>query len=52
MPILEQALPGTGSNQDHRVFSDFFANNHIVQNVAVVQPKNLLILLEYKISIK
>jgi hypothetical protein len=43
MPILEQALPGTGSNKDHRVFSDFFANNHIIQNVAIVQPKNLLI---------
>ncbi len=43
MPITEQALPGTGINRDHRVFSDFFANNHIIQNVAVVQPKNLLI---------
>ena len=43
MPILQQALPGTGSNSDHRVFSDFFANNHIIQTVAVVQPKNLLI---------
>jgi hypothetical protein len=43
MPILEQALPGTASSGDHRVFSDFFANNNIVQNVAVAQPKNLLI---------
>jgi hypothetical protein len=43
MPILEQALAGTGSNGDHRVFSDFFANNNIIQNVAIVQPKNLLI---------
>lgn len=43
MTIKEQALPGTGINSDHRVFSDFFANNHIVQNVAIVQPKNLLI---------
>ena len=43
MPILEQALPWTASNGDHRVFSDFFANNNIVQNVAVAQPKNLLI---------
>lgn len=42
MPITEQALPGTGST-DHRVFSDFFANNYVVQNVAIVQPKNLLI---------
>jgi hypothetical protein len=43
MTIKEQALPGTGINADHRVFSDFFANNYIIQNVAVVQPKNLLI---------
>lgn len=43
MTLIEQALPGTASSNDHRVFSDFFANNHIVQNVAVVQPKNLLI---------
>lgn len=43
MPINEQALPGTGINGDHRVFSDFFADNNIVQQVAVVQPKNLLI---------
>lgn len=44
MPLIEQALPaGEGSNGDHRVFSDFFANNHIIQNVAIVQPKNLLI---------
>lgn len=43
MPINEQALPGTGINGDHRVFSDFFAENNIVQQVAIVQPKNLLI---------
>lgn len=42
MALTEQALPA-GTNGDHRVFSDFFANNHIVQNVAIVQPKNLLI---------
>jgi len=43
MPINEQALPGTGSNGDHRVFSDFFSENNIIQQVAVVHPKNLLI---------
>lgn len=43
MPINEQALPGTGINGDHRVFSDFFSENNIIQQVAVVQPKNLLI---------
>ena len=42
MPINEQALPGTGSNGDHRVFSDFFSENNIIQQVAVVHPKNLL----------
>lgn len=38
-----QALPGTGANREHRVFSDFFANNHIIQQVAIVQPKNLIV---------
>jgi hypothetical protein len=38
-----QNLPGTGNNADHRVYSNFFADNDIIQNVAVVQPKNLLI---------
>jgi hypothetical protein len=38
-----QNLPGTGFNADHRVYSNFFADNHIIQNVSIVQPKNLLI---------
>lgn len=37
-----QALP-SGFNADHRTYSNFFADNHIIQNVAIVQPKNLLI---------
>jgi len=43
MPIDNQQLPGTGFNADHRVFSNFFADNQIIQNVSIVQPKNLLI---------
>jgi hypothetical protein len=43
MGIDIQNLPGTGFNGDHRVYSNFFADNHIIQNVAIVQPKNLLI---------
>jgi hypothetical protein len=38
-----QNLPGTGANADHRVYSNFFSDNDIIQNVAIVQPKNLLI---------
>jgi hypothetical protein len=38
-----QGLPGTGFSAEHRVYSNFFADNHIVQNVAIVQPKNLII---------
>lgn len=38
-----QNLPGTGSNGEHRVYSNFFSDNDIIQNVAIVQPKNLLI---------
>jgi hypothetical protein len=38
-----QANPGTGNNADHRVYSNFFADNDIIQNVSIVQPKNLLI---------
>jgi|TARA_R110001583_G_scaffold16234_17_gene66330 hypothetical protein len=41
--LTDQALPGSGLNGDHRVFSSFFSDNNIVQQVAVVQPKNLLI---------
>lgn len=43
MGIDTQNLPGTGFNAEHRVYSNFFADNHIIQNVAIVQPKNLLI---------
>lgn len=43
MPIDFQNLPGTGNNADHRVYSNFFDDNHIIQNVSIVQPKNLLI---------
>ena len=38
-----QALPGTALNGDHRVFSNFFSDNHIIQQVAIVHPKSLLI---------
>ena len=38
-----QALPGAAGNGEHRVFSNFFSDHSIVQNVAIVQPKNLLI---------
>lgn len=36
------ALPG-GINGDHRVYSNFFSDRHVIQQVAMVQPKNLLI---------
>ena len=39
----EQNLPGTADNGDHVVFSSFFSDNHVVQQTAIVQPKNLLI---------
>ena len=38
-----QNLPGTGFNGDHRVYSNFFDDNSIIQQVCTVQPKNLLI---------
>lgn len=43
MGLDTQNLPGTGFNADHRVYSNFFADHHIIQNVSIVQPKNLLI---------
>lgn len=43
MPLDIQNLPGTGSSNSHRVYSNFFSDNHIIQNVSIVQPKNLLI---------
>lgn len=38
-----QNLPGTGINASHRVYSNYFADNYIIQNTCLVQPKNLLI---------
>lgn len=38
-----QGLPGTGLNGDHRVYSNFFSDNYIIQQVCIVQPKNLVI---------
>ena len=38
-----QNLPGTGINGEHRVYSNFYSDNNIIQHVAIVQPKNLLI---------
>jgi hypothetical protein len=43
MPIDTQNLPGTGLNGDHRVFSNFYSDESIVQQTCIVQPKNLLI---------
>ena len=37
-----QDLPG-GINSDHRVYSSFFSDNNVIQQVAIVHPKNLLI---------
>jgi len=36
-------IVGTGSNASHRVYSNFFSDYHIVQQVLSSQPKNLLI---------
>ena len=38
-----QNLPGTGINGDHKVYSNFFSDNYIIQQVCIVQPKNLII---------
>lgn len=43
MPLNIQNLPGTGINGDHQVYSNFFADNHIIQQVCISQPKNLII---------
>lgn len=42
MSIDIQGLP-SGNNALHRTYSNFYADNHIIQNVSIVQPKNLLI---------
>jgi hypothetical protein len=38
-----QNLPGVSFNSDHFVYSNYFVDNHIVQQSAVVHPKNLII---------
>jgi hypothetical protein len=40
--IDAQNLPG-GTNADHRVYSSFFSDNNVIQQVAIVHPKNLVI---------
>jgi len=40
--IDAQNLPG-GTNADHRVYSSFFSDNDVIQQVAIVHPKNLVI---------
>lgn len=42
MSITNQGLP-SAINSDHRVYSNFFSDQNIIQNVSIVQPKNLLI---------
>lgn len=43
MKIDLQNLPGTGKNGDHRVFSNFYEDQNIIQQVCITQPKNLII---------
>ncbi len=43
MSIDNQATPGTAFNGDHRVYSNLFEDNSIIQQVCIMQPKNLLI---------
>jgi hypothetical protein len=43
MPNDIQSLPGTGFNAQHRVYSNFFSDEYIIQNVSIIQPKNLII---------
>jgi hypothetical protein len=38
-----QNLPGTGKNSAHRVYSNFFSDNYIIQQACMSQPKNLII---------
>jgi hypothetical protein len=42
MPIDLQNLPGSGANGDHRVYSNYFADESIIQQVCIVQPKNII----------
>lgn len=41
--MSNEALPGTGRNGDHRVYSSYFEDNNVVQQVAIIAPKSLLI---------
>ena len=43
MPINHQELPGQGFNSDHIVRSDFYTNNHIIQQSLIQHPKDLVI---------
>jgi len=36
-------LPGTGTNSGHLVYSNYYYDNHIIQQVCIVHPKNLII---------
>lgn len=38
-----QILSGTGRNGDHRVFSTYYDDAHVIQQVCIVHPKNLII---------
>lgn len=42
MPEDLQNLPSS-INGDHRVYSNFFSDNYIIQQVCITQPKNLII---------
>lgn len=43
MPIDLLNLPGNGLNGDYRVYSNFFNDNHVVQQSCISHPKTLLI---------
>lgn len=43
MPLDAQNLPGTGLNGDHRVYSNFYSDEYIIQQTCIVKPKNILI---------
>lgn len=38
-----QNLSGTGMNGDHKVYSNYYSDNNVIQQVCIVQPKNLII---------
>ncbi len=43
MPSDTQNLPGTGSNGGQLVGSNYFSDHHVIQQVCIVHPKNLII---------